>query len=508
MPGLYRDQGVVLRTIKLGEADRIVTVMTQGTGKVRAVAKGVRKSGSRFGARLEPTSHVALQCYRGRELDVVTQVETIDAWRPLRENYAALTHAVSMLEAVDQVAQEREPAPAIYRMLVGALRTMSESPSPVVTPGFFWKLLSLEGFHPHLDGCVRCTEETGPFLAFDLDEGGVLCATCGRLGGRRDRARGARVPRPAGRRGAAPGVGRPTRRRARARGRTAGHRRARVPQRAAPPLGEPALSRCKVRIAPFGSATTQGCRARSRSLTPSWPSSDLMDRVVNLAKRRGLVFPSSEIYGGFRSTWDYGPLGVLLKRNVKDAWWRAMVQERDDVVGLDTAILMAPKVWEASGHLATFTDPLVDCRNCKERFRADQLPDSGACPNCGAKDSFTEARNFNLMFKTHVGPVEDDAAAVATCGRRPPRASSSTSPTCRRRAARSRRSASRRSASRSATRSRPATSSSARASSSRWRWSSSCRPPTARVVRVLVRGALPLVRRPRHPRGHAPAPTP
>ena len=140
--------------------------------------------------------------------------------------------------------------------------------------------------------------------------------------------------------------------------------------------------------------------------------SDLMDRVVNLAKRRGLVFPSSEIYGGFRSTWDYGPLGVLLKRNVKEAWWRAMVQERDDVVGLDAAILMAPRVWEASGHLATFTDPLVDCRSCKERFRADQLPESGACPNCGAKDSFTTARHFNLMFKTHVGPVEDDAAAA------------------------------------------------------------------------------------------------
>ncbi len=138
----------------------------------------------------------------------------------------------------------------------------------------------------------------------------------------------------------------------------------------------------------------------------------LMDRVVNLAKRRGLVFPSSEIYGGFRSTWDYGPLGVLLKRNVKDAWWRSMVQLRDDVVGLDSAILMAPKVWEASGHVATFTDPLVDCRNCKERFRADQLPESGACPNCGAKDSFTEARNFNLMFKTHVGPVEDDASVA------------------------------------------------------------------------------------------------
>jgi glycyl-tRNA synthetase len=140
------------------------------------------------------------------------------------------------------------------------------------------------------------------------------------------------------------------------------------------------------------------------------PDPKLMDRVVNLAKRRGLVFPSSDIYGGFRSTWDYGPLGVLLKRNVKDAWWRSMVQMRDDVVGLDAAILMAPKVWEASGHVATFTDPLVDCRNCKERFRADQLPESGACPNCGAKESFTEARNFNLMFKTHVGPVESDSS--------------------------------------------------------------------------------------------------
>ena len=139
---------------------------------------------------------------------------------------------------------------------------------------------------------------------------------------------------------------------------------------------------------------------------------DLMDRVVNLCKRRGFVFPSSEIYGGFRSTWDYGPLGVLLKRNVKDAWWRAMVQEREDIVGLDAAILMHPRVWEASGHVGTFADPLVDCRNCKERFREDHLPASGACPNCGAKDSFTEARQFNLMFKTYVGPVEEDAATA------------------------------------------------------------------------------------------------
>jgi len=184
VPGLYRDQGVVLRTLKLGEADRIVTFVTRGNGKVRAVAKGVRKSGSRFGARLEPTSHVALQCYRGRELDVVTQVETIDSFRALREDYACITHAVPMLEAVDQVAQEREPAPELYRMLVGALRTLAARPSPVVMPGFFWKLLSLEGFHPHLDGCVRCGE-SGPFAAFDLADGGVLCGACGRLGGRR-----------------------------------------------------------------------------------------------------------------------------------------------------------------------------------------------------------------------------------------------------------------------------------------------------------------------------------
>ena len=133
---------------------------------------------------------------------------------------------------------------------------------------------------------------------------------------------------------------------------------------------------------------------------------DLVESVVSLCKRRGFVFPSSEIYGGFRSTYDYGPLGVLLKRNVMDAWWRAMVRERDDIVGLDSAILMHPRVWEASGHVATFTDPLVDCRSCKERWRADQIGDE--CPNCKSKD-LTEARAFNLMFKTHVGPVESAA---------------------------------------------------------------------------------------------------
>ncbi|HEU5308710.1 MAG TPA: DNA repair protein RecO [Acidimicrobiia bacterium] len=182
---LYRDQGVVLRTIKLGETDRIVTLLTQGHGKVRAVAKGVRKPGSRFGARLEPTSHVALQCYRGRELDVVTQVETIDANRALREHYGCLTHAISMLEATDQVAQERETNPALYRMLVGALRTLADNPNPLVSAAFFWKLLSLEGFRPLLDACARCGDDEGPFTSFDLEEGGVLCAACGRFSGRR-----------------------------------------------------------------------------------------------------------------------------------------------------------------------------------------------------------------------------------------------------------------------------------------------------------------------------------
>jgi DNA repair protein RecO (recombination protein O) len=178
---LYRDQGVVLRTVKLGETDRIVSILGQGSGKVRAVAKGVRKPGSRFGARLEPTSHIAFQCYRGRgDLDVVTQVDTIDANRALREHYGCLTHAVSMLEATDQVAQEREPNPALYRMLVGALRTLADTPTPLVSAAFFWKLLSLEGFHPLLDACARCGEEQEPFPAFDLDEGGVLCTTCGR----------------------------------------------------------------------------------------------------------------------------------------------------------------------------------------------------------------------------------------------------------------------------------------------------------------------------------------
>jgi glycyl-tRNA synthetase len=141
------------------------------------------------------------------------------------------------------------------------------------------------------------------------------------------------------------------------------------------------------------------------------PNPELFDTIVNLTKRRGFVYPSAEIYGGFRSTYDYGPIGVLLLRNVKDAWWRSMVQLRDDVVGLDAAILSPPAVWEASGHLANFTDPLVDCTNCNTRHGGSTSSTTpSTCPGCGKSGTFTEPRQFNLMFKTQAGPVEDASA--------------------------------------------------------------------------------------------------
>ena len=134
-----------------------------------------------------------------------------------------------------------------------------------------------------------------------------------------------------------------------------------------------------------------------------------MEKIVNLSKRRGFVFPSSEIYGGLGSCWDYGPLGVELKRNVKDAWWRSVVSSRPDVVGLDCSILMHPEVWVASGHVDNFSDPLVDCKGCKARFRSDHI-DGKNCPDCGGE--LTAPRQFNLMFKTYMGPVEDTASEV------------------------------------------------------------------------------------------------
>ncbi len=137
-----------------------------------------------------------------------------------------------------------------------------------------------------------------------------------------------------------------------------------------------------------------------------------LDTIATLAQHRGFVFQSSQIYGGTRSAYDYGPLGVELLRNVKDEWWRSMVRERDNVVGLDSAIIQARQVWKASGHEAVFTDPLVECTNCHQRFRLDKLEDAGQCPACGKRDSFTEPKQFNLMFRTHTGPVESDENMV------------------------------------------------------------------------------------------------
>ncbi|NQT58242.1 MAG: glycine--tRNA ligase [Bacteroidetes bacterium] len=137
-----------------------------------------------------------------------------------------------------------------------------------------------------------------------------------------------------------------------------------------------------------------------------------MEKIVSLCKRRGFVYQSSEIYGGLSGAWDYGPLGVELKNRVRDFWWREMTQLHDNIVGLDAAIMMHPKVWEASGHVANFSDPMVDCRKCNSRFRADHINLEAACPVCGNKDTFTEPREFNLMFSTHLGPVKDDASIV------------------------------------------------------------------------------------------------
>ena len=185
---LYRDHAVVLRTYRLREADRIVNFVTEGHGKVRAVAKGVRKTKSKFGARLEPGSHIAAQFYEGRELDIVTQVDSIDHFRAVRDDLQRLGRAMAMLEVVDQVAQEGESNPGLYRMLVGALRTLDERSSPLVGPAFFWKVLVAEGFGPGLDACVACGSDVD-LVTFDIDAGGVRCEQCG--GGRplSDRAR-------------------------------------------------------------------------------------------------------------------------------------------------------------------------------------------------------------------------------------------------------------------------------------------------------------------------------
>jgi glycyl-tRNA synthetase len=144
-------------------------------------------------------------------------------------------------------------------------------------------------------------------------------------------------------------------------------------------------------------------------VTEPTPAKVSMEKIVSLCQRRGFIFPSSEIYGGLSSCWDYGPLGVELKRNIKQAWWQAMIHQRDDIVGIDSSILMHPQVWAASGHLEGFSDPLVDCKSCRQRWRADEL-EGDKCPSCGGE--LTEPRQFNLMFKTFMGPVEDEASVI------------------------------------------------------------------------------------------------
>jgi DNA repair protein RecO (recombination protein O) len=175
---VYRDSAVVLRTYKLAEADRIVVLMTEHHGKVRAVAKGVRKTMSKFGARLEPLSHVQLLLAHGRsDLDIVSQAESVESLAPLVADLDHLTNGMAMLEAVDQLALEREPAPQLYHMLVGALRTVARRSGPMVVPAFYWKLLAAEGITPLLDECARCGEP-GPLVALDMDHGGALCRNC------------------------------------------------------------------------------------------------------------------------------------------------------------------------------------------------------------------------------------------------------------------------------------------------------------------------------------------
>jgi len=175
----YSDEGVVLRTMRLGEADRIVTLATPEHGKVRAVAKGIRKTKSRLSGRLEPLTHVSMMCWRGRELDVVSQVETIEHFKAIRGDLERFPVAMTMLEVVDHVALERHPMPEMFRMLVGALRTLEERLSPALLGSFLWKLLALEGVGPSIDQCAGCGSE-GELVAFDAGEGGFLCRSCRR----------------------------------------------------------------------------------------------------------------------------------------------------------------------------------------------------------------------------------------------------------------------------------------------------------------------------------------
>lgn len=174
---LYRDSAVVLRNYKLGESDRIIVMMTSEHGKVRAVAKGIRRTKSRFGARLEPLSHIDVQLYKGRNLDIVTQVDLVSSSYLLHRDLDRLLQGISMLEAVDQIAIDRVPAPYLYRMLVGAINELSKHASPIVLAAFYWKLLAAEGVTPEINRCVGCQSD-GELVAFDLLEGGAQCRSC------------------------------------------------------------------------------------------------------------------------------------------------------------------------------------------------------------------------------------------------------------------------------------------------------------------------------------------
>ncbi len=175
----YRDEAIVLRTIRLGEADRIVTFATLEHGKVRAVAKGIRKTKSRLAGRLEPLTHVSMMCWRGRELDIVNQVEAIEHFKAIRGDLDRVPTALTMLEVVDHLALERQPMAELFRMLLGALRSLEERPSPALLGAFLWKLLALEGVGPSLEQCARCWS-TVELVAFDAGEGGFLCRSCRR----------------------------------------------------------------------------------------------------------------------------------------------------------------------------------------------------------------------------------------------------------------------------------------------------------------------------------------
>lgn len=175
----YRDRGIVLRSFDLGEADRIITFMTEGRGKVRAVAKGVRRTKSRFGGRLEVTNHVELTLYEGRSLDTITQADLLEHFRPVRENLDRLARVMPLLEVVDAVTFEGRSDPRLYHMLLGAIRALAEADAPLIVPAFFWKLLAHEGMRPEVACCASCGREDD-LVAFELTEGGVLCRRCRR----------------------------------------------------------------------------------------------------------------------------------------------------------------------------------------------------------------------------------------------------------------------------------------------------------------------------------------